>query len=680
MHSIAGRIDCRFPAGTEANMKLTFQTQLTPVKRQRNRFSIFGIVACVVFTGAIQAQQEAPGYAPGSVLAKTFLTTEKPNEPAEVGIWEPPPTDTESSVSDWTPPETPARPAIEEAPFAQALGNQQQDQGNELRIEPADEKEEASRALTLPQEPAPAEPVTSEMSDVVELNPQTPPVLPLPSSSVVSEYEYPESCRSEVVCEDDVITFDEGSFVFEENLGACEIESTDGGFGDSYTSDADRILAGEIVEDACESGSCDEQVASRSIINDHYASPFKQPKLGANLLNRTVEASKNVVSKGHSIVSNAKIGQPNVLGRQRVYTPVRSVLGKFNRGLAGNEAVHAVGQLTFLSFARDYRNRGRQLSQGVPSLFSNGPDEGYFTGVDVNYGRRRGGGKGWEMRYIGFNPEAATDVSGNVNLTWGGLAPPLNDPATWGGFIDPNTPQTFGLSGLGVGGLSMADVFGDALNHRVTRDSEFGSFEFNLLRAGCGKTRLSCGDAVVELFGGLRGVAFNETMTFEARATQTPGFPSSAIYSSEVRNSLFGLQIGGRMERHKAKGWGYSFGTRVGIYNNRVESRQRAEFVFDDGSRPVPELLYGDDAGQQFDFQGTDNELAFLGELDFGLIYQFRPQTRARFGFRGIVVTNVATAADQLEDSLVDVDQVTQPRAIGDFIVGGLYFGVDHAF
>ena len=61
-------------------------------------------------------------------------------------------------------------------------------------------------------------------------------------------------------------------------------------------------------------------------------------------------------------------------------------------------------------------------------------------------------------------------------------------------------------------------------------------------------------------------------------------------------------------------------------------------------------------------------------------MYQFRPRLRARFGFRGIAVTNVADAAGQFEDSLFDVEAVAEPRAFRDFIVGGFYYGVDYAF
>jgi len=387
-----------------------------------------------------------------------------------------------------------------------------------------------------------------------------------------------------------------------------------------------------------------------------------------NAVGRTVAAGKNAVAK-------ASINTRPSLGHERVHTPVRNVLGSVSNRLAGDETVHAVGQLSFLSFSRNYGDRGRQLSAGTPNLFANGPDEGNFSGVDISYGQRRSGGRGWEARYIGFNPQEASDVSAFPTLVFGGLAPPLNQIPG----IDPNTPQTFGLSGIGLGGVSVGDVFSDALNHRVTRDTEFGSFEFNLLRAA-GRTRLSNNSgSVVELFAGLRGVSFSETTTFSAGAIQSPDL-SSAFYSSDVRNSLFGVQIGGRLESPLSKGWGWTFGTRVGVYNNRVESQQRSQFVLADGSQLTPVLFFGDDAGQEFDFDGKSNELAFLGELDFGVTYQFRQQTRARVGFRGIAISNVAIASGQFEDSLFDASLISEPQASDDFIVGGFYFGVDHAF
>ena len=184
----------------------------------------------------------------------------------------------------------------------------------------------------------------------------------------------------------------------------------------------------------------------------------------------------------------AAVGQRTGLNENAVvqpgFTPVRNILRGVGSRLGANTSVNSIGQLTFLSFGRDYRTRGRQLSRGIPNLFANGPDENEFTGVDFSYGQRRAGGRGWEWRFIGFNPGRATDVAGaSPQLVWGGLAPPLNDPATWpSGVINPNTPETFGLSGLGLNGVSMADIFGDAQNHRVSRDSEFGSFELNMLR------------------------------------------------------------------------------------------------------------------------------------------------------------------------------------------------------
>ena len=165
---------------------------------------------------------------------------------------------------------------------------------------------------------------------------------------------------------------------------------------------------GVVAEAGCDCGGagCDHcGIAGRSLVSENIGS--RAASLGKGVARRTVGAGKNILGGVH--------GQQ---AEPRLFTPVRNVLGTLNQGLAGNESVHAVGQLSFLSFARDYRGRGRQLSSGAPNLFANGPSEGNFTGVDLSYGRRRSGGRGWEARYIGFDPAQASDVSADPTLVW----------------------------------------------------------------------------------------------------------------------------------------------------------------------------------------------------------------------------------------------------------------------
>jgi len=638
-------------------MKLIFQNQLTQITRGVKLFSIAGAIGFGLLTPTVFSQEEAPGYAPGSITKKPFSLIQEKED------WTPPSTDAQASPSDWIPPDT------DTADEVQRLVVESEDIDTPLVPETAAEEVQlpppSDSIIEPPPEDIQAPPADMSNSSSFEASPieslNAPQMLPLPSESSVL-------------------------------------------MGSSVLSENSQVVTNEFCGEGC--SACDTVVGpgAETIVSDGIDYSSQTGNAGAAFAPGAGRGrvlfgkGRSLFGKGRATVANGKsalanrgaglanggaaFGRANGAVVQPGFTPVRNILRGVGSRLGQNTEVNSVGQLTFLSFGRDYRGRGRQLSRGVPNLFANGPNENEFTGVDLSYGQRRAGGRGWEMRYIGFNPDRATDIAGSgPQLVWGGLAPPLNDPATWaGGVIDPNTPQTFGLSGIGIGNTSMADVFGDAQNHRVSRDSEFGSFEFNMLRASSGGNRFTCGSSMVELFGGLRAVAFNETMVFTAAATQSAISPSSAFYSSEVKNGLFGLQVGGRLERPLKQGWGLSFGTRVGLYNNRVESRQRAQYQFADGSRPTPVVRFGNDAGREFDFTGTDHELAFLGELDFGVIYRFRPQTRVRVGYRGIAVTNIATAAGQLEDSLFDIDRVTEPNVLGDLIVGGLYFGVDHAF
>ncbi len=633
-----------------ANMKLKTQSHVSSIHRSAKQLSIGGMIGLALLATSAVAQDATPGFTPGSVLDSVPLSSlEEPGEPVIVlppsdqptgkfGVWSPPAT--QVSVSPATQVSASPAPQVSASPATQVSAS------------PAPQVL-ASPDWSPPDTPVPP-PAFELVDDVVD---------ELIEQSSPSDESGQALLTPPTVAPED---FDTTKFLSWQSIGSesqtAQVLTTP--TMESLPSEVPQIPAmPEMLSQA-------NQSVSPSLSMDTVADDFGRSIIANDIANQA--AIESAATMDNFKVGDFPSGESGVVRSQLGPTPLRNILGGVSSRLAGDETVHATGQLTFLSFGRDYRGKGRSLSNGVPNLSANGPDEGDFTGVDINYGRRRSGGKGWEMRFMGFDPDAATDVSGSgPSLAWGGIVAPLTNP---------NTPETFGLSGIGLNGFSMADLFEDANYHRVTRDSEFGSFEFNFLRATAGSTRLSCGNSVVEVFGGLRAVTFDETMTFTAGATQSAIFPRTASYSSEVKNALFGLQVGGRLERKLSKGWGYTFGTRVGIFNNRVESRQRAEYRFDDGSTAAPMVLFGADAGREFDFSGNDNELAFLGELDFGVVYQFRPRARARVGYRGIAVTNVADAAGQFEDDLFDIEAVAEPKAFSDYIVGGLYFGVDYAF
>ena len=598
-------------------MKFTL-LQFDPLLRSLKYCSVGGAITTVLlFATTTSGQDAAPSYAPGSVNQDklTSVFNERQSDAFELEDWAPPVTNAQAPAStEWVPPATEvASPVTQTEQAFPLIGDDNgiqldqespsDDLSNEVLIAPpvdfddtADQESPSFQAPSLNlDEPAVSNQLVPfadiEQSAVVE----EPSSVIEPSQSP-TDFEVDASPAIPQTAElvgDELIEFDGDCLECESAQGQVPMESVEGEVYETYGSESASV------------GHCGCGIVGCTACARHASGPLRNSIVSENIGSRTVAVGKNVVSKTLGAGKNFLGTVHTQRGNPHVVTPVRNVLGTINNRLAGNESVYAVGQLSFLSFSRDYRGRGRQLTSGAPNLFANGPDEGDFTGVDLNYGRRRAGGSGWEARYIGFSPDQASDVSGSSTLVWGGLAPPLNDPATFGGSIDPNTPQTFGLSGIGLDGSSMADVFNSALNHRVTRDSEFGSFEFNLLKAAAGGTRLTQGSSVIEVFAGLRGVSFQETTTFSAGAIQNASFPSSAFYESDVQNSLFGLQVGGRLEKPIAKGWGMTFGTRVGIYNNRVESRQRAQYIYADGSRDTPVLLFGDNAGDDFDFEGN---------------------------------------------------------------------------
>jgi len=88
----------------------------------------------------------------------------------------------------------------------------------------------------------------------------------------------------------------------------------------------------------------------------------------------------------------------------------------------------------------------------------------------------------------------------------------------------------------------------------------------------------------------------------------------------------------------------------------------------------------GDAQGQQFDIRDEKNDIAFLGELDFGLLYHISCRTRFRIGYRAIGVSGVALAADQFQDQFADQRSLFDANSNGSLLLGGGYFGTEFCF
>lgn len=315
-----------------------------------------------------------------------------------------------------------------------------------------------------------------------------------------------------------------------------------------------------------------------------------------------------------------------------------------------------------LFFSRNYEN-SRQLSyNGVgDTLYSADAAHGSFGGFEGFIASRGNKGSGWEARYFGLFPsEATASIDGA----------PLYTTTTLRGLQD-----VFHAGAPAGVGANLFDVKNLATRQTITRNTDIDSIEFNFLRnAGCCTTRRGKSRSHEFLFG-FRWFQFDEDLRYDS-FFNLPDYPEQLAYALETQNTLLGLQIGSRTERALTRRLSLAAGTKVGLFNNRARVRQ----TIYDNTGFIPSINVGDDAGTNFDFRDEANNLAVLGELDLGLIYQLTCRSRINFGYRAIGVSGVALAGDQIPYNFSSTREIREIDDSGSLILQGGYAGLEFSY
>ena len=293
-------------------------------------------------------------------------------------------------------------------------------------------------------------------------------------------------------------------------------------------------------------------------------------------------------------------------------------------------------------------------SDPTQTLSSNDADPDGTSGIEINLATRSSNGWGFEARYWGLYASAATDTLGGTPTT------AIN-----------------GLSQISDGGVALSDTFNTSDFHSLTRDYSFNNVELNLLRQG--KSYAPLGRCLnVEWLNGFRYMQFNESLEY-AGVSSSNSIIRSALNSS-VENSLFGFQTGGRGEWRLFNRVSFAFGGKLGLFNNRartglVATNQSSDLAF---SRPL--INNGPNAGAEFEFGDTKDDLSLMGELDLGLIYQFNQRSRLRVGYRVLGVSDIADSEKNIPGNFTDTTLLGSANTDGDLVFRGGYVGVEIAF
>jgi len=215
---------------------------------------------------------------------------------------------------------------------------------------------------------------------------------------------------------------------------------------------------------------------------------------------------------------------------------------------------------------------------------------------------------------------------------------------------------------------SARGLFDNADNITLDRTTRINSLAFNLLRNGGNfQTRHGCGN--YELLAGFRIFQFDEDLQF---AANSGGFPSRLEYALEAENLLTGFQVGCRNEICLGKRLRLASGSNVGIFNNRINTRQR---IFDETG-----FESTINQGRSFNFEDEKDDVAFLGEFNIGLILPITSRFRFNVGYKAVGVAGVALAADQIPRNFSDERELQTANSNGSLLLHGVYYGAEASF
>ena len=295
---------------------------------------------------------------------------------------------------------------------------------------------------------------------------------------------------------------------------------------------------------------------------------------------------------------------------------------------------------------RDYEDGVRLAYRNQENFFSDDVSHGNFSGIGASLASRNKNGTGWEVRYWGLDESDREDF-GSARTHLRGLDDVFHSPSN----------------------STVKSIFDNADNLTLDRTTRINSLAFNLLRnGGKYKSRFGCGN--FELLAGFRIFQFDEDLQFAAN--NSTRFPRRLEYALETENLLTGFQVGCRNEVCLGKRLRLTGGSNVGVFNNRVNTRQR---IFDETG-----FESTINQGTSFNFEDQKDDVAFLGEFNVGLVYPVSHKLRLIAGYKVVGVAGVALAADQIPRDFRDERALQTANSNGSLLLHGFTYGAEFAF
>jgi hypothetical protein len=252
--------------------------------------------------------------------------------------------------------------------------------------------------------------------------------------------------------------------------------------------------------------------------------------------------------------------------------------------------------------------------------------------------------------------------------------------------------------GLGGGVQAVDSWFNNAQRQRLVRDWEFHNVELNLITGrntfmgGCGASGAGCGPSMgssylgdcgcasprlnVGWLAGFRYFRFDESLLFSSDPTDMvfDGAPDELHYASDVENNLYGFQLGGDAEFFITPRFSLSGATKMGVFENYMRLRQ---FVGGANGAAWVNDPASPNFGLPYDINSSDDEIAFLGELDASANIYLTNNLRLTGGYRVVAANGVARANGQQP---YNFDDLVGARDINDrdtMVLHGAFGGIE---
>lgn len=226
------------------------------------------------------------------------------------------------------------------------------------------------------------------------------------------------------------------------------------------------------------------------------------------------------------------------------------------------------------------------------------------------------------------------------------------------------------------GGLVRTNVFGNPDEIRTDYSSSLHGGELNLVcccgccstcesgkgkddsKGDCGTCCLHC--RTFEWFVGFRYLNLREHLRIYGRRFETSDF-EYGVYDIRTSNNLYGPQVGARVRRWGRR-LGWEMGGKVGIFGCDAQQEQ---YLMDFNHSPLRPTT-----------SAADDQVAFVGELNFTGIYRLNDVWNLRAGYNLMWISGVALAPDQLDfnATLPSGDQIASD---GGVFLHGVSCGVE---